>query len=147
MITVLLVRFPQEKVLILIVATFLNAKARNRTMKQVDSKTNRMVMIGLYSKGTDGQMYTSSFILCEILITTYFWRRRKYNAYLYQRSKINKRTSKSVYDRKETNNLFICNMMTYSTRKVLYEKVQIDATVRDLHSLNLAKDDVSKVNL
>lgn len=37
-------------------------------MKQVDSKTNRMVMIGLYSKGTDGQMYTSSFILCEILI-------------------------------------------------------------------------------
>lgn len=58
-------------------------------MKQVDSKTNRMVMIGLYSKGTDGQMYTSSFILCEILITTYFWR-RKYNAYLYQRSKINK---------------------------------------------------------
>lgn len=72
MITVLLVRFPQEKVLILIVATFLNAKARNRTMKQVDSKTNRMVMIGLYSKDTDGQMYTSSFILCEILITTYF---------------------------------------------------------------------------
>lgn len=50
MITVLLVRFPQEKVLILIVTTFLNAKARNRTMKQVDSKTNRMVMIGLYSK-------------------------------------------------------------------------------------------------
>lgn len=72
MITVLLVRFPQEKVLILIVATFLNAKAWNRTMKQVDSKTNRMVMIGLYSKSTDGQMYTSSFILCEILITTYF---------------------------------------------------------------------------
>ena len=72
MITVLLVRFPQEKVLILIVATFLNAKARNRIMKQVDSKTNRMVMIGLYSKGTDDQMYTSSFILCETLITTYF---------------------------------------------------------------------------
>lgn len=65
MITVLLVRFPQEKVLILIVATFLNAKARNRTTRQVDSKTNRMVMIGLYSKGTDGQMYTSSFILCK----------------------------------------------------------------------------------
>ena len=65
MITVLLVRFPQEKVLILIVATFLNAKARNRTMKQVDSKTNRMVMIGLDSKGTDGQMYTSSFISCK----------------------------------------------------------------------------------
>lgn len=38
-------------------------------------------------------------------------------------------------------------MMTYSTRKVLYEKVQVDATVRDLHSLNLARDDVSKGNL
>lgn len=24
-----------------------------------------MVMIGLYSKGTDGQMYTSSFISCK----------------------------------------------------------------------------------
>ena len=72
MITVLFVQFPQEKVLILIVATFLNAKARNRTTKQVDSKTNRMVMIGLYSKGTDGQMYTSSFIFMQILITTYF---------------------------------------------------------------------------
>lgn len=67
----LMVQFPQEKVLILIVATFLNAKARNRTTKQVDSKTNRMVMIGLYSKGTDGQMYTSSFILCK-KNTTYF---------------------------------------------------------------------------
>ena len=65
MITVLLVQFSQEKVLILIVATFLNAKARNRTTKQVDSKTNRTVMIGLYSKGTDDQMYTSSFILCK----------------------------------------------------------------------------------
>ena len=71
MITVLLVQFPQEKVLILIVATFLNAKARNRTTKQVDSKTNRMVMIGLYSKGTDGQMYTSSFILCKKLQHTF----------------------------------------------------------------------------
>ena len=71
MITVLLVRFQQEKVLTLIVATFLNAKARNRTMKQVDSKTNRMVMIGLYSKGTDGQMYTSSFILCKKIQHTF----------------------------------------------------------------------------
>lgn len=61
--------------------------------------------------------------------------------------KINRKTSKSVYDRKEINNLFICNMMTYSTRKVLYEKIQVDATVRDLHSLNLARDDVSKGNL
>nr|DAQ24586.1 MAG TPA: hypothetical protein [Caudoviricetes sp.] len=30
-----------------------------------------MVMIGLYSKGTDDQMYTSSFIFMQILITTY----------------------------------------------------------------------------
>nr|DAE26080.1 MAG TPA: hypothetical protein [Siphoviridae sp. ctEkS11]DAV77163.1 MAG TPA: hypothetical protein [Caudoviricetes sp.] len=52
-----------------------------------------------------------------------------------------------MYDRKETNNLFICNMVTYSTRKVLYEKIQVDATVRDLHSLNLARDDVLKGNL
>ena len=56
-------------------------------------------------------------------------------------------TSKSVYDFRGTNNLFICNMVTYSTRKVLYEKLQIDATVRDLHSLNLARGDVSKGNL
>lgn len=55
--------------------------------------------------------------------------------------------SKSVCDFRETNNLFICNMMIYSTRKVLYEKVQVDATVRDSHSLNLARDDVSKENL
>ena len=40
-------------------------------MKQVDSKTNRMVMIGLYSKGTDGQMYTSSFILCKKIQHTF----------------------------------------------------------------------------
>ena len=37
--------------------------------------------------------------------------------------------SKSVYDRKEKNNLFTCNMVTYSTRKVLYEKVQVRATL------------------
>lgn len=67
MITVLLVRFPQEKVLILIIATFLNAKARNRTMKYSDSKEDRMVMIGLYPKDTDGQMYTSSS-----MVSTYF---------------------------------------------------------------------------
>nr|DAH91118.1 MAG TPA: hypothetical protein [Caudoviricetes sp.]DAZ42241.1 MAG TPA: hypothetical protein [Caudoviricetes sp.] len=30
-------------------------------------------------------------------------------------------------DRKEKNNLFTCNMVTYSTRKVLYEKVQVRA--------------------
>nr|DAH72875.1 MAG TPA: hypothetical protein [Bacteriophage sp.] len=38
-------------------------------------------------------------------------------------------------------------MDTYNTRKVLCEKIRVDATVRDLHSLNLARDDVSKGNL
>ena len=136
--------FRKKKCWYLIVRKFLNAKARNKTMKQVDSKTNRMVMIGLYSKGTDGQMYTSSFIFMQILITTYFWR-RKYNNIYWKANWL--KTSKSVYDRKETNNLFICNMVTYSTRKVLYEKIRVDATVRDLHPLNLARDDVSKGNL
>lgn len=37
--------------------------------------------------------------------------------------------------------------MNWIKRKIKYEKVQVDATVRDLHSLNLAKDDVSKGNL
>lgn len=44
----------------LIVAMFLKSKDRNRTMKWLDSKRCRMVMIGLYPKGTDDQMYTSS---------------------------------------------------------------------------------------
>ena len=39
--------------------------------------------------------------------------------------------SKSVYDFRETNSLFICNMVTHKARKVLCEKVQVDATVRD----------------
>ena len=37
--------------------------------------------------------------------------------------------SKSVYDRKEKNNLFTCNMVTCNTRKVLCEKVQVYATL------------------
>lgn len=56
-------------------------------------------------------------------------------------------TSESVYNHEEKNNLFTCNMVTYNTRKVLYEKVQVIATVRDSHSLNLARDDVIKENL
>nr|DAR98035.1 MAG TPA: hypothetical protein [Bacteriophage sp.] len=34
-----------------------------------------------------------------------------------------------MYDHEEKNNLFTCNMVTYSTRKVLYEKVQVRATL------------------
>ena len=50
----------------------LKLKNRDGIKKQGDRNPSRMVMIGLYSKGTDGQMYTSSFILYETLITTYF---------------------------------------------------------------------------
>ena len=38
---------------------------------------------------------------------------------------------KSACDCKEKNNLSICNMMAYNTRKVLYEKVRLIATVTD----------------
>lgn len=38
-------------------------------------------------------------------------------------------------------------MMTYNTRKVLCEKVQVNATVIDSQSMNLARDDVLKGNL
>nr|DAX50126.1 MAG TPA: hypothetical protein [Caudoviricetes sp.] len=34
-----------------------------------------------------------------------------------------------MYDHKEKNNLLSCNMDTYNTRKVLYEKVQVCATL------------------
>lgn len=40
----------------------LKLKNRDGIKKQGDRNSSRMVMIGLYSKGTDGQMYTSSFI-------------------------------------------------------------------------------------
>ena len=43
----------------------------------------------------------------------------------------NLKASESVCSFEKTNDLFICNMMTYNTRKVLYEKVQLCATVRD----------------
>lgn len=97
-------------------------------------------MIGLYSKGADGQMYTSSSTFWYILLMKYYVIINLYYFYI-------KHYSKSVYDFRETNNLFICDMVTYSTRKVLYEKIQVDATVKDSHSLNLARDDVSKGNL
>lgn len=38
----------------------LKLKNRDGIKKQGDRNPSRMVMIGLYSKGTDGQMYTSS---------------------------------------------------------------------------------------
>ena len=40
-------------------------------------------------------------------------------------------TSESVYDFREKNILLFCNMNTYGTRKVTYEKVQVSATVTD----------------
>ena len=52
-----------------------------------------------------------------------------------------------MYDFREINNLFICNMVTYNAGKAICEKVQIYATVRDLHSMNLARDYISKENL
>lgn len=45
----------------------LKLKNRDGIKKQGDRNPSRMVMIGRYSKGTDGQMYTSSSI-----ISTYF---------------------------------------------------------------------------
>ena len=45
----------------------LKLKNRDGIKKQGDRNPSRMVMIGLYSKGTDDQMYTSSSI-----ISTYF---------------------------------------------------------------------------
>ena len=44
---------------------------------------------------------------------------------------IKRKLSESVYDCKEKNNLLFCNMNTYETRKVTYEKVQVKATVTD----------------
>ena len=51
-----------------IVGSFLNLKRRKFNTKQGDRNPSRMVMIGLYSKGTDGQMYTSSSIYKYILL-------------------------------------------------------------------------------
>ena len=41
------------------------------------------------------------------------------------------KSSKSVCGFRAKNNLSICNMMAYTTRKVIYEKVRISATVED----------------
>lgn len=46
----------------------LKLKNRDGTKKQGDRNPSRMVMIGLYPKGTDGQMYTSSSICKYILL-------------------------------------------------------------------------------
>ena len=51
-----------------IVGSFLKLKDRKLNTKQGDRNPSRMVMIGLYPKGTDGQMYTSSSICKYILL-------------------------------------------------------------------------------
>ena len=56
---------------------------------------------------------------------TYFW----INLLANKITKIWRKTSKSVYDCKEKNNLLFCNMNTHKTRKVICEKVQVNATV------------------
>lgn len=43
-------------------------KKREFNTKLDDSKSSRMVMIGWYSKGTNGQIYTSSSIIKYILL-------------------------------------------------------------------------------
>ena len=60
---------------------------------------------------------------------------------------INILNSKSVHDYEEKNNLFTWDMVTYSARKVLYEKVQVIATVSDCNLRNSARGDVMKENL
>ena len=57
-----MVRVPQELVLFKLLYKYLKSKDRCFVIKDSDSKEDRMVTIGLYSKGTDGQMYTSSSI-------------------------------------------------------------------------------------
>nr|DAV95196.1 MAG TPA: hypothetical protein [Caudoviricetes sp.] len=46
----------------------LKLKNRDGIKKQGDRNPSRMVMIGWYSKGTDGQIYTSSSICKYILL-------------------------------------------------------------------------------
>lgn len=46
----------------------LKLKNRDRIKKQGDRNPSRMVMIGQYPKGTDGQIYTSSSICKYILL-------------------------------------------------------------------------------
>lgn len=67
-------------------------------------------------------------------INTYFWIfvDKWYLQDIYFLNNIGKiirRTSKSVYDCKEKNNLLFWNMNTHKTRKVICEKVQVNATV------------------
>lgn len=47
--------------------------------------------------------------------------------------------SKSVYDFREKNGLFICNMVTYQIRKIRYEKSTSRYNSNSLQAVNLAK--------
>lgn len=107
-------------------------------------------MNGRYSKGTDVQMYTSS---SKNLIHTFeYLQINEFVRYLIliikQKNKeIIRRTSKSVYDCKEKNNLLCCNMHTYEARKATYEKSTSRSNRNRPQSVNLARNDVSKGNL
>ena len=86
-----------------------------------------MVMIGSWSKVTNGRMYTSSSI-----IRTYFLMMEK----LYENLKalISNNfilTSKSVCSFEEINDLLFCNMNMHEARKATCKKVRICATVKD----------------
>lgn len=63
-----MVRVPQELVLFKLLYKYLKSKDRCFVIKDSDSKEDRMVMIGRYSKGADGQIYTSSSICKYILL-------------------------------------------------------------------------------
>ena len=79
-------------------------------------------MIGPYSKDTDDQTRTSQS-------NTNLKLRRVYNPLAHANKIENK--SKSVRGINEKSNLLFCNMNTYGTRKVKYEKVQVNTTQRD----------------
>ena len=51
----------------LIIKESLKLKNRDELIKRDDSKSDRMAVIGFYSKGRNGQMYTLSFILMQII--------------------------------------------------------------------------------
>ena len=82
-----------------------------------------MAMIGLYSKDTDGQMYTSSSKEEYILLITEIIKVNNLGSW--------KHKSKSVYDYMEKNNLLFCDMNTHEARKATCEKVRVLATVTD----------------
>ena len=53
-----------------IVCSFLKSKDRKLRAKQDDRKSSRMAMTGRYSKGSDGQICTSSpiFLTCILIL-------------------------------------------------------------------------------